>query len=425
MKILFLHKNFPAQFRHLAAYLGHEGGHEIVFGSLKTEGAIPGVRRVFFEARETDHRDPHPYVVNLQNAVTVGQGVHEIGQTLKSEGFEPDLVYAHAGWGPGLFVKDVWPRARLMSYFEWFYRAGGPDVEEPEAEGDERKEREEGEDGRRLRVRNAAMLVEYANSDWAVSPTRFQAGQFPHFMRSRMTVHHDGIDTRFFRPAQARPNLRDIGIEVPADAPIVTYATRGMEPYRGFPQAMRAMKAVLQERNDVHAVVLGQDRVAYGRQLPKGESWKARMLAELDLEPFIEAGRLHFPGLMPYTKYLQVLQASTAHIYLTVPFVLSWSLLESMSAGCLVVSSRTEPVEEVITHGHNGLLVDLQDWQALSRTLLDALARPRDLYELRRAARATVVGRYALADLLPRHLALMRLVAEGGEPGRDSRFAAA
>lgn len=417
MKVLFLHKNFPAQFRHLAARLAADPDNEVVFASTKTEGEIQGVRRVFFDARETDHRDPHPYVINLQNAVTTGIGAFEAAMALRGEGFRPDLVYAHAGWGPGLYMKDVWPDTRALTYFEWFYNADGPDRDPTDAPGPMPEA-----ERRRLRTRNAAMLTEFAGTDWGVSPTRFQASQFPRFMRDRITIHHDGIDTAFFRPGRVRPAFDELGLPIPAHAPVVTYATRGMEPYRGFPQAMRAMRAALAERPDLHGVVLGQDRVAYGRQLPKGESWKARMMEELELGPLIEAGRLHFPGLLPYGKYLRVLQASSVHIYLTVPFVLSWSLLESMAAGCLVLSSRTAPVEEVITHGYNGLLVDLQDWQGLAAHVLEAVDRPRDFLELRRAARATIMGRYALAQLLPRHVELMRLVAAGADPSDLSAF---
>ncbi|MEQ8345451.1 MAG: glycosyltransferase [Sneathiellaceae bacterium] len=414
MRVLFLHNNFPAQYRHVAPALAADGANEVVFVTQRDRGSLPGVRNRIYRPTRDAARETHHYLRGTETAVLNGQAVWRVCRELAREGFVPDLVCAHSGWGNALYIKDVFPRVRSLMYYEWYYHGLNSDADflnDPPLSAD---------DLCRLRTRNASILMDLAACDWGISPTRFQLSRFPTLFRQKLSALHDGIDVTFFAPAaDAREKLGRLaipGLPLTPETEIVTYATRGMEPYRGFPQFMRAAARVLRERPQAHAVVVGEDRVAYGRQLPPGESWRQRMMDELKIDP----ARIHFTGLLPYPDYLTVLQSSDAHIYLTVPFVLSWSLLEAMATGCLVIGSQTAPVQELITDGVEGLLADFFDEDALAGRIHAALDLPERGAALRQAARRRIVEGYALQDLLPRHLGLIRDVAAGAlPPGRD------
>jgi glycosyltransferase involved in cell wall biosynthesis len=370
----------------------------VVFAS-EAAGELPGVeRRIYAPARGLSAQTHH-YLRWSESAVLDGQAVYRACRALAEEGFVPDVVCAHAGWGPALYVKDAFPDCRLIGYFEWYYRGRGGDADylAPLPE----------DDALRLRTRNATLLLELAQCDAAVSPTRFQREQFPAMARDRLMVLHDGIDTDYFAPAVRRKWL-------PGAEQVVTYATRGMEPYRGFPHFMRALVLLQRRHPRLHAVVAGEDAVFYGRPLPPGETWRQRMLAEL---PELDLARVHFTGALSTADYRALLWGSDVHVYLTVPFVLSWSLLEAMACGCLVVGSDTAPVREVIEDSVNGLLVDFRDPRALAERIEAGLAQPDR--GMRAAARQTVVERFALRDLLPRQLDVL-----GIEPARAFRLPA-
>jgi len=407
MRILFLHSNFPAQFRHLARVLARQPGNEVVFGSQAREGEIAGVRRILFEPARAPRQEVHRYNRVQESAVLMGQAAYRAAIELRRGGFEPDIVYAHSGWGSSLFIREAFPKTRLLSYFEWYYRALNSDVDflAPGQVSDD--------DACRLRARNTPILMDLANCDWGVNPTKFQHAQFPALFRERLSVLHDGIDTGFFTP-QPGTKLVLPGLDLSRASEIVTYATRGMEPYRGFPQFMRAAAILMRERPGLHVVIAGTDRVAYGPKLPEGQSWRTRMQAEL---PDMDSSRLHFAGLLPYTDYLTLLRASSAHVYLTVPFCLSWSLLEAMAVGCPVVASDTAPVREVAEDGRTALLTDFFDHAALARRVGELLDRPAAFAEMRARARQTVEERYALVKLLPRQLQLLQDVVNYGRPG--------
>jgi glycosyltransferase involved in cell wall biosynthesis len=255
----------------------------------------------------------------------------------------------------------------------------------------------------RLRTRNAPLLLEMAACDAAITATRFQHAQFPAMAADRLTVLHDGVDTDFFSPD---PSSRFSLPGLPDEAELVTYATRGMEPYRGFPQFMRALVRLQERRPAMHAVIAAEDRVIYGRRLPEGESWRRRMLAEL---PELDLSRIHFTGHLSYERYRALLRRSDAHVYLTVPFVLSWSAIEALSTGCLMIGSDTAPLREIIEPGSNGLLADFHDAHDLAARIEEALDMESEAKQrMRKAARATARARYSLKDLLPRQLALLR-----------------
>ncbi|MBD2022287.1 glycosyltransferase [Leptolyngbya sp. FACHB-36] len=404
MRILFLHPNFPAQFRHVAVALAKDPAHQIVFGTMRQEGTLSGVVKAIYQPSRDVNPETHHYVRSLESAVLQGQAVCRLALKLKEQGFIPDVVYGHSGWGPTLFIKDVFPQARLLCFFEWFYHAHGSDSDfDPSDPLDLNDEL-------RIRVKNSPILLDLYSCDAGLSPTNWQRQQFPPEFHSKIQVRHDGVDTTYFRPKPGAPLvLRSLGLDLSHASEIVTYVARGMEPYRGFPQFMEAVALIQERRPNCHVVVVGDDRVAYGKQLPDGKTYKQLMLEKLPLD----RSRLHFTGLQPYDQYLQVLQASSVHIYLTRPFVLSWSMLEAMSAGCLVLASGTGPVTEVIEDGKNGLLVDFFSPAAIADRVDEVLAHPDRMAELRTNARNTIVERYDLAHLLPLHLQWLMQAATG------------
>lgn len=423
MKVLFLHRNFPAQFRHLAIALSKDPNNQIVFATNRKEGKIPGVHKIIYEPSRGPSEHTHDYVRSLEGSVLAGQAVYRrLLQLNKKQGFYPDVIYAHAGWGPGLFMKDLFPKATYLCFFEWFYHAYGSDADFDPAEPIDENT------AAKLRIRNASLLIELSSCDRGLSPTRWQQQQFPPELQSKLAVCHDGIDTDFFKPSTSRqptekqtkqPNKKlanklvikppkpiacSSTLDLSAMEEVITYVARGMEPYRGFPQFMEAVSLLQKQRPNCHAVIVGEDWVAYGKQLPNGQTYRQQALDTLELD----LSRIHFTGHLPYSQYLQVIQASSVHVYLTRPFVLSWSMLEAMSTGCLVLGSKTPPVEEVIQDGVNGLLVDFFSPAHIVERIIEVLEHPDNMQAIRAQARKTIVENYNLADLLPRHLSWMR-----------------
>ncbi|MEH1823547.1 MAG: glycosyltransferase family 4 protein [Nostoc sp.] len=398
MKILFLHPNFPSQFRNLAIVLGKDPNYQVVFGTNRREGEIAGVYKAIYTPSREAAPQTHHYVRNLENAVLTAQAVYRVAEKLKAEGFVPDIVYGHSGWGPTLFMKDVFPKAELLCYFEWFYHAHGSDADfDP-------NEPLNADDECRIRVKNAPILTDLYSCDRGLSPTNWQRQQFPKEYHRKLTVIHDGVDTQYFVPKPgAKLVLPRINLDLSHVEELVTYVGRGMEPYRGFPQFMETVALLQQRRPKCHVIVVGEDRVAYGKNLPDGKTYKQLMLEKLSLD----LSRLHFTDRLPYNEYLQVLQASSAHVYLTRPFVLSWSMLEVMAAGCLLVASKTSPVLEVVQDGVNGLLVDFFSPNNIANRVEEALNNPQEMSAIRANARETILKRYDLAKLLPQHLQWM------------------
>lgn len=394
-KILFIHPNFPAQFRHLAMNLGKDPNYEVIYATKREEGQIDGVKKIIYQPSREARIETHHYVRTLENSVLQGQALYRVATQLKDLGFYPDIVYGHSGWGPTLFIKDIFPRAKFLCYFEWFYNAHGSDADfdpsDPLSADDEA----------RIRVKNAPILIDLYSCDRGLSPTKWQRQQFPPEFQSKITVLHDGVDTEYFKPnADTKLVIPQINLDLSNVPEIITYVGRGMEPYRGFPQLIETIGILQKRRPNTHFVIVGQNRVAYGKQLPDGKTYKDVMLEKIPLD----LSRIHFTGLLGYSDYLKVLQASSAHIYLTRPFVLSWSMLESMATGCVVVASNTQPVLELIQDNYNGLLVPFFSPEAIADKVEYALDNPEIMAKIRNKARETIVKNYNLQDLLNQHL---------------------
>ena len=408
MKILFVHQGFPGQYLHLLAALQRSGTHQICGLGMATlpEALLKGMTYVRYGLKRGTGADVHPMAQETETKVLRAEACAEAAQGLKQQGFRPDLICAHPGWGEALFLKDVWPEVPLLTYQEFFYHAQDSDVDfDPEFQ-----QRGSLADGAKLRMKNAALLLQLQASDWSITPTRFQQRSFPDPWQQRMSVIHDGIRCDLARPdPQVAPLTLPDGTVVSRGEPIVTFISRCLEPYRGIHTMLRAVPSLQQLVPEARVVVVGSEQgVSYGSACPQGE-WKDRFL--LEIAGRHDPTRLHFTGRLPYPQLLQLLNISAAHIYLTYPFVLSWSLLEAMSCGCAVVGSATAPVQEVIQHGHNGLLVDFFSPGDLAAAVAELLGHRDQASRLGAAARELVVRHYRLEACMSDQLALMQLVA--------------
>lgn len=380
MRILISHCSYPSQFRRLAPALAAEG-HELVFLHRQREWHAPepeGFRLCSYTpARESKEAAGHPYLRRFEDAVAHGQAAYRAARQLAEEGFKPDLIISHAGFGNGLYLSDAFPKAKRIGLFEWYYNAFGSDVDflqQGAVSADQQL---------RLRSWNAHLLLELADCDAAVVPTAWQRDQFPQAMRHRLELIHEGVDVPTLR------RLRKNKPEAPAWLPkadgieLVSYVSRGFEAYRGFPQVMQALALLQQRRPKAHVLIAGSDAICYGTGRQDGRRWSdwARQEAGLDPE------RTHWLGPLQTADYHALLAHTQAHLYLTIPFVLSWSLIEAMAAGCPLVASDTEPVRELIKHGEQGLLAPFWEPEAITAALETLLREQADSEKLGKAAR--------------------------------------
>ncbi len=401
MKLLFIHPNMPGQYKHLCRAFAANPENTVVFVTKPKSLEIENVHKVEYKLRREPMPGTHRYLIGTERGILTGQEVWRVCKRLKDEeGFIPDIVCAHPGWGDAMFVKDIFPDTPLLSFFEFYYHSRGVDVnfdpESPAVMDDEA----------RVRTKNIINLLSLEAADWGFSPTHWQHGLHPKVFHHKMSVLHDGIDCATCHP-DPQANMMINSMPIKAGDEIVTYIARNFEPYRGFPTFMRAAEIIHRERPGCHILAIGADEVSYGRQLPKGETWRHKMLSEVK----VDMNRLHFLGTVPYATLIRIFQITKAHIYLTYPFVLSWSTLEAMACGVALVSSRTPPVEEVITHGYNGLLADFFSPEEVAARVFEVLDHPDGMPEMRANARKTVLQRYDLKKMLPLHVRLVEEIA--------------
>jgi glycosyltransferase involved in cell wall biosynthesis len=404
MKILFVHQNFPGQYLHLARHLGAQREHQVVFITQRQDGELPGVRKIVYKPRRTISPQVHHYLRESEAAVLNAQEVVRVAMDLRKSGFIPDVMLGHNGWGEIWYLKDLFPEAPLIGYFEFFYRMTGADV------GFDPADPITPDTAPRLRTKNLGNLLALDTADLGQCPTEWQKSVYPRRYHPILNVIHEGIDTTVVKPdPNARLVLADSKVELNAGEEIVTYVARNLEPYRGFPSFMRSLTQILAARPHARVLIVGGDDVSYGARLPPGQTFRQQMLTELG--GALDLSRVHFLGKIPYPAFIKVLQVSRVHVYLTYPFVLSWSMLEAMAAGCLIVGSRTQPVEEVIHHGGNGLLVNFFSPDEIAERVIEALEDSRSFVSLRQNARQTIVDRYDLRTLcLPAHLRLLNML---------------
>lgn len=419
MKILFVHQNFPGQYLHIARFLIAQGKHQLVaLRPVSQERPLPtinGIRMVGYHINRSTTAAIHPLAADFETKLIRAEACAEAAERLYRKGFRPDLICAHPGWGESLFLKNIFPSTPILSYQEFFYQAHGFDrgfdTEFTSADLNHWSQLA------RLKTKRISSLMSLESSDWNISPTHFQRSTFPTEWQERISVIHDGIDLE--RIASIRsPSCLDMpcGKRIHKGQQIVTFINRRLEPYRGCHTMIRAIPIIQRLLPEAIIIMVGsQDGVSYGSAHPGGGRWSDHFFAEIeghyDKEKVILTGHVH------YSQLISLLRLSSAHIYLTYPFVLSWSMLEAMACGCALIGSSTAPVQEIIRQEENGLLVDFFNPEelakAVSRVIKDSLLRE----EIKQGALSTA-NEYSLRKCLPLQLSLMQMVAAKSLPSQ-------
>ena len=409
MKLLFLHPNMPGQFKHLCRAFAKDPNNTVVFITKPRPTIdIPGVHKVEYTPPREPTQGIHHYLISFERAVLQGQEVWRMCKKLKDEeGFIPDVIVAHPGWGDAFYIKDIYPDAPVLNFLEFYYNAYGADVNfDP-------NEKFLDDDQARVRTKNAMNNFNMLECEWAISPTHWQKIQHPKEIWPKISVIHDGIDTNVLKPAEDTKVTLEDGTTLTKSDEVVTYVARNFEPYRGFPTFMQAAAEILKRRPNCHIIAIGADGVSYGKRPPPGKTYRQIYTEQAK---FCDPSRIHFVGYMPYAKYISLLQLSGAHIYLTYPFVLSWSSMEAMACECLMIASRTQPVEEVMQDRKNALLVDFFSPEDIADRVDEVFAHPNRMQDIRKAARQTILDHYALDKILPLQMQLITDLAEGRIP---------
>ena len=406
MNVLFVHNNFPSQYQHLARALARDPQMRVAGIGSSTSTAINGVKLVKYRLNNVDVSASHPFARRFNLECHRAEQVLYALSNLASSGFVPDLIMAHPGWGETLPLRTLFRQARILLYCEFFYGAQDRDV------GFDPEFPETGADGHvALYLKNAATLLGLSECDFGISPTQWQRSTYPREYQEKIAVIHEGIDVDVVKPAADAVFRLPSGRELRRSDEVVTFVARNLEPLRGYHSFMRALPRITAERPQAEVVVIGGTGTSYGASPPKGTTWKSLYLDEV--ADRIDQKRIHFTGHLPYSDYLAALQISSAHVYLTYPFVLSWSLLEALSAGCVVIGSDTPPVREVINN-KNGLLVPFFDIEQLAARVIEALAFPRRFNSIRAQARRTILKRYDLARIcLPQMMVFIQEACAG------------
>ena len=410
MNILFVHQNMPGQYRELVQWLAAQGGHRIYFLTQRRNApSFDGVKTCIYKPHRTPAKDAYGLSKVWEAATGAGFGAATAARRLeKDEGFTPDIVIGHVGWGELTFFKQVWPDVPIIGFFEYYYNMTGGtvgfDPADPPSEHAPFL----------MHARNAVPLANIETVDLGQCPTQWQNDRFPKRFHEKFYVCHDGIRTDLLQPdLTAQVGLGRLDKPLTAQDEVVTYVARNLERTRGFHTLMRALPRIQRERPNARILVVGGNDVSYGGKAKTPGGLRAEMEAEVGTD--LNWDRLHFLGQVPYDNFCKLIQISSCHVYLSMPFVLSWSLLEAMSMGARIVASDVASVREAVTHGETGMLVDFFDHDALAAQVVDMLARPDDHAHLGGAARAHAVAQYDfLTKCLPEHIAQINaLVPEG------------
>ena len=413
MKILFIHQNFPGQFKFLAPALVKQG-HEVFAMTMTAKSPEmkewQGVKMLPYKASRGSTPNVHPWVADFETKVIRGEACFRAALKLKESGFIPDVVVAHHGWGESMFLKEVWPTTKVGLYCEFFYKVQGADTgfdpEFPDTDPG---------DICRLKLKNLNNLMHFEFADAGISPTHWQASTFPEAFSEKISVIHDGIDTQVVCPnPNVSLNLKKADgtdYQLTRKDEVITFVNRNLEPYRGYHTFMRALPELLKQRPHAKVLIVGGNDISYGARPDKAkhgaDNWKEVFINEVkDKISGADWARVEFLGHVPYQYFIPLLQLSTVHVYLTYPFVLSWSLLESMSAGCAIVASNTQPLQEAIQHDETGRMFDFFSPKELVKEVCYLLDNPKERERLGQNARSFAQKNYDLKNIcMPAQLA--------------------
>ncbi|OGV56292.1 MAG: glycosyl transferase family 1 [Lentisphaerae bacterium GWF2_44_16] len=405
MKILFVHQNFPGQYKHLAAELARNRNNKVYsISEEKPERKLwlkhHNINYCFYKKPEGAGKNTHRYLEAFEEQVRRGQAVARICIQLRKIGFIPDIICAHPGWGEALFLKDVFPEAKLLSFCEFYYGGKSTLNFDPEFSNNEI------DSSAKLRIMNSHLLLSLDACERGISPTRWQHENHPEAYKDKISVIFDGIDTDVAKPEPSASFKLPDGQILTVKDEVISFVNRNLEPYRGWHIFCRALPDILKRRPKARIIIVGGDEVSYGTKLPPGKTYKQKYLDEV--KP--DLSRVHFTGKIPYSNLISLFQIAKAHIYLTYPFVLSWSMLEAMSCGCPVIGSRTKPVEEMITDGETGFLSDFFDSAALAEKVDNVISDRENSVRIGKNAREFILRNYDLKKVcLP---AQMRLISD-------------
>jgi glycosyltransferase involved in cell wall biosynthesis len=415
LKFLFVHQNFPAQFVHILRHLVAAKRHEVVFISEPNANEMMGVRKVPYAHPDLDIKETHIAARELDNGVRRAEAVYRTAAGLKHLGYSPDIIIGHHGWGEMLNLRDLWPDVPMLGYMEFYYQHDKADVGfDPEFPGHSL-------DFPRIRAKNAINHIALNLGGVGQTPTRWQLSTYPAWAQQNIELICEGVDLDICSPdpGAAKKSLQIGDMAIGPTDKFITYVSRDLEPYRGFHIMMRALPDLMGARKDLKVVMIGGDGISYGSAPHQGGNWREVMLAEVGKH--IDPARVIFPGRVPYSTYLAALRRSDAHVYLTYPFVASWSLREAMAVGCPVIGGDTEPVREFVTHGENGLLTPCLEPRTLARTILGLLEDKALTRRLRQNARGYAERHLRMADYLDQYCQLIaRLTGENPAPSRDA-----
>ena len=405
-QILFIHQNFPGQFRSLAPGLIKKGYEVHALGEINNINEVdeyPGLNLHSYKITKGSTKGIDDLAVEFESKMIRAKFALEKCEELKKNGLNPSLIIAHPQWGESFFLKDLWEETKILSYFEFHWSTVNSDIDFDDEFYDEKYHKFT---VKKIRARNVFNYEIFNHSDHIVSPTQYQKNTSPKQYRKNISVIHDGIDTKTLKPKNEVEVLLGNNLNLSNKDKIITFINRNLEPQRGYHVFMRSLPDILKKHPDAHVFIIGGDNKGYGMPPPEGSTWKNIFFNEIEKE--IDVSKIHFLGTVDHKSLISLYQISSVHVYLTYPFVLSWSLLEAMSCECLVVGSNTEPVKEVITDKSNGLLVDFFNQKEISNTINNILENPKKYEKLKKAARSTIIKKYDLNSVcLPNQIDLV------------------
>lgn len=403
MNILVVHLGYPGQFKHLLRRLRQRGDQIWVLTPKPAPAALdPAVHWNTYRWKRLNSPTVHPLAQDLETKVTRGEALAEQAEQLRKKGFQPDLILGHPGWGEMLFLHHIWPSTPQLHYVEFFFDVPGTDTDFADVYAPAQTWQHRA----KLSSRNAALLPGLETMAAGITPTRFQHSLLPTWAQFKTTVIHEGVNTHWLAPDPKAALKLSNGLTLQAGDPIVTFVNRTFEPYRGVHVFLQALALAQQRHPHLQALLVGKNTpdVSYGKRREDGRGWLDVLREEMGVG--LDWSRIHVLGTVPHTQLRTVYQVSAAHVYFTYPFVLSWSLLEAMSCGCLVIGSDTPPVRELVEHDSNGWLVPFQDSEQLAERMLAAISpsASAELSRLRREARQCIRQQYDVEHCSDRQL---------------------